>query len=87
MNELLKTKYYGLIKNKNFIQYEKIGKVLATLENKLIDSQNQISKEQLIEFLLPIKTLEQDVYNEIIKDLNNGLIYGGINNDGVQGII
>ncbi|MDD3304815.1 MAG: hypothetical protein PHT75_01635 [Bacilli bacterium] len=81
MNELLKAKYYSLIKKPDFNQYEKIGKILALIENQIIKSDNSISKEELVKLAEPLKELEGDVYIEIIKDINNGLIYGGSKND------
>ncbi|MDD2203004.1 MAG: hypothetical protein PHD78_01240 [Bacilli bacterium] len=81
MNELLKAKYYSLIKQPDFNQYEKIGKILALIENQIIKSDNSISKEELVKLAEPLKELEGDVYIEIIKDINNGLIYGGSKND------
>lgn len=81
MSELLKAKYYKLIKDKAFLQYEIVGKTLASIESQMIISGNNISKEDLIQLSEPLKELENDVYNEIIKDINSGLIYGGSKND------
>lgn len=81
MNEMLKVKYYKLINNKDFLNYENVGNVLAMIENKLILSGNAIVASELIELLLPLKESESDVYNEILKDINSGLLYGGSDND------
>ena len=78
---MLKTKYYKLINNKDFLNYENVGNVLAMIENKLILSGNAIVASELIELLLPLKESESDVYNEILKDINSGLLYGGSDND------
>lgn len=75
MNELLKTKYYNLIKNKDFNSYEKVGSILANIEDMLMNSNYKIAKEELVKLLLPIKEVEIDIYNEIIKDINSGLLY------------
>ncbi|MFA5407830.1 MAG: hypothetical protein WC343_03565 [Bacilli bacterium] len=76
MNELLKTKYYGLIKSDDYVSYGKIGIVIASIEDQLILSDNTVSKDHLIEILLPIKETENDLYNEMLKDIDSGLIYG-----------
>lgn len=81
MNELLKAKYYKIINSNDFSQYENVGKILAIIENKLIQSDYTIPPEKLIELLSPLIEFEQDVYQEIIKDINSGLIYGGGNNE------
>jgi len=80
MNELLKAKYYKLISDKDFEHYELVGKLLAEIENKLIHSHYSVPKKELIDTANLIKDSEGAVYNELINDINSGLIYGGSNN-------
>jgi hypothetical protein len=80
MNELLKAKYYKLINDKDFEHYEIVGKLLAEIEDKLIHSHNSVPKEDLIDIASLIKESEGTVYNELINDINSGLIYGGSSN-------
>lgn len=76
MREELKTKYYNLISEPNLQKLIMVGNALATIEDKLIISSYQISREELKEALDFLKTSEIDIYNEIIKDIDNGLICG-----------
>lgn len=79
MREELKAKYYNLIKEPNLQKLIMVGNALATIEDKLIISSYQISREEIKESIAFLKTSEADVFYEIIKDIDNGLIYGDSN--------
>ena len=81
MNELLKVKYYKLIKTKDLLHYEKVGNILALIEDQLIMSENTVSKEELVKLLFPLKGNDNDVYEEVVKDINNGQIYGDVDDE------
>ncbi len=81
MNEVLKSKYYGLIENRDYAHYEMVGNALAALENKMICSNNIVAIQDLVNTIAPIQQTESEVYDEIEKDINNGIIGGGNNNE------
>jgi hypothetical protein len=81
MNDLLKSKYYNLIHTNDFKHYENVGKILSLIENILIDTNNNVGKGTLIEILKPLEENELSVYQAVLNDINNGVIYENSNND------
>jgi len=44
-------------------------------------SENTVSKEELVKLLFPLKGNDNDVYEEVVKDINNGQIYGDVDDE------
>lgn len=83
MNEFLKAKYYGLVENKDYAHYGMVCNALAALENKMILSNNIGAIQDFISTIEPLQNEEKEVYNEIKKDLEGGLIEGSDNNEAI----
>lgn len=75
MNDINKLKYYKLIDNKDYYDYEIVGKVLAQIEDILIKNDNIVSKAILIDIIEPLKDKYNKVYYELLNDINSGIIY------------
>ena len=75
MNDINKLKYYKLIDNKDYYDYEIVGKVLAQIEDILIKNDNIVSKAILIDIIEQLKDKYNKVYYELLNDINSGIIY------------
>lgn len=75
MNDIIKLKYYKLIDNKDYYDYEIVGKVLSLIEDILIKNDNIVSKAILIDIIEPLKDKYNKVYYELLNDINSGIIY------------